>query len=159
MPSRVLSADQEAVVTLFTRLDDEATDISQGRTDIPAAVARLAQLVPPARLDLVDEVIVRVARRDLSVTLDWPRSHVAHRLVFLVRRIHAGEVRLRGKPGEVVDLIAYTHVAGRGRRLYRLSRHGVFVGEFTTPEELGKHVDLATLTEDDEPGIAGPTSG
>ena len=38
---------------------------------MPAAVARLAQLVPPARLDLVDEVLVRVGRRDLSV-LDWP---------------------------------------------------------------------------------------
>lgn len=51
-------------------------------TDLSAAVARLVQLVPPTRLDLVDEVIVRVARRDLSVTLDWPPTHVAHQLVF-----------------------------------------------------------------------------
>jgi hypothetical protein len=40
------------VVTLFTRLDEEPTDIRHGRTDIPAAVARLAQLIPAARLDL-----------------------------------------------------------------------------------------------------------
>jgi hypothetical protein len=73
MPSRPLSADQEAVVKLFTRLDVEAADISHGRTDIPAAVARLAQLVPPARLDLVEGVLVRVARRDLSMTLDGRR--------------------------------------------------------------------------------------
>ena len=66
-------------------------------TDLSAAVARLVQLVPPTRLDLVDEVIVRVARRDLSVTLDWPPTHVAHQLVFRVRRVHAGEVPLRGR--------------------------------------------------------------
>ena len=150
MPSPPLAADQEAVMTLFTRLDDEAMDIGRGRTDIPAAVARLVQLVPPARLDLVEEVLVRVARRDLSLTLDWPQSHVLHQLVFRVRRVHAGDVRLRGSSGEVVDLIAYLDTAGRDRRVYRLSRHGVFVGEYTTPEELGRHVDLAKLVEDEE---------
>jgi hypothetical protein len=128
-PSQALPADHEAAVTLFTRLDDEARDISQGRTDIPAAVARLAQLVPPARLDLVDQVLIRMARRDLSVTLDWPPSHVVHQLAFRVRRVHAGKVRLRGNSGEVIDLIAYTGTAGRERRVYRLSRHGIFVGE------------------------------
>jgi hypothetical protein len=28
-------------------------------------------------------------------------------------------------------------------RVYRLSRHGVFIGEYKTPEELAKVVDLA----------------
>ena len=153
MTSRPPSADQEAVVRLFTRLDVEAVDISHGRTDIPAAVARLVQLVPPARLDLVEEVLGRVARRDLSVTLDWPPSHVVHQLIFRVRRVHAGDVRLRGRSGEVVDLIAYTDTAGRDRRCYRLSRHGVFIGEYKTPEELGMVVDVAWLVEDD-PGQA-----
>lgn len=153
MTSRPPSADQEAVVRLFTRLDVEAVDISHGRTDIPAAVARLVQLVPPARLDLVEEVLGRVARRDLSVTLDWPPSHVVHQLIFRVRRVHAGDLRLRGRSGEVVDLIAYTDTAGRDRRCYRLSRHGVFIGEYKTPEELGRVVDLAWLVEDD-PGQA-----
>jgi hypothetical protein len=144
------------VVKLFTRLDVEAVEISHGRTDMPAAVARLVQLVPPARLDLVEEVLVRVARRDLSVTLDWSPSHVVHQLIFRVRRVHAGDVRLRGRSGEVVDLIAYTDTAGRERRVYRLSRRGIFIGEYMTPEELGKAVDLATLVEDDPGHDAAP---
>ncbi len=54
---------------LQTRLDNEAIDIAQGRTEMPAAVPRLVQLVPPARIDLVDAVLVRVGRRDLN--LPW----------------------------------------------------------------------------------------
>jgi hypothetical protein len=65
VPSRPLSADTSAVVKLLTRLDVEAIDLAKHRTEMPAAVARLAQLVPPAGLDLVDEVLVRVGRRDL----------------------------------------------------------------------------------------------
>lgn len=71
MPSRPLSGDTKAVVKLHTRLDNEAMNIAQGRTEMPAAVPRLVQLVPPARVDLVDEVLVRVSRRDLTRTLDW----------------------------------------------------------------------------------------
>jgi hypothetical protein len=149
MPSRPLSADRRAVMRLFTRLDTEAMAVSRGRTTMPAAVARLVQLVPPARLDLVNEVLVRVARRDLSVTLDWPPTHVLHQLAFRVQRVHAGEVRLLGRSGEVVDLIAYADTAGRERRVYRLTRHGVFIGEYKTPEELANVVDLAELVEDD----------
>jgi len=44
MPSRPLSADRSAVVKLQTRPDVEAMDITKGRTDMPAAVARLTQL-------------------------------------------------------------------------------------------------------------------
>ena len=69
MPARPLSADTRAVVKLFTRLDNEAIDVAKGRTEMPAAVARLARLVPPARLHLVDEVLVRIGRRDLSQAL------------------------------------------------------------------------------------------
>ncbi|HEY6747302.1 MAG TPA: hypothetical protein VI357_16485 [Mycobacteriales bacterium] len=47
MPSRPLSADTKALVKLKTRIDNEAIDIAEERTDIPAAVARLAQMVPP----------------------------------------------------------------------------------------------------------------
>ena len=36
------------------------------------------------------------------------------------------------------------------RRSNRLSRHGVFIGEFKTPEELGRVVNLAELVEDEE---------
>jgi hypothetical protein len=110
----------------------------------------------PARLDLVEEVLVRVARRDLSLTLDWPPSHVLHQLALRVRRVHAGDVRLRGRSGEVIDLIAYTDTAGRDRRVYRLSRHGVFIGEYKTVEELAEHVDVATLVENDPEQAAAP---
>jgi ppGpp synthetase/RelA/SpoT-type nucleotidyltranferase len=45
---------------------------------MPAGVARLAQLIPPARVDLVDKVLVGVGRRDMSVTLDWPPINLVH---------------------------------------------------------------------------------
>jgi hypothetical protein len=111
MRSRPPSADTGAVEKLFTRLDVEAIDVSKSRTEMPAAVARLVQLVPPARLDLVDEVLVRVGRRDLSV-LDWPPVGLVHQLAYRVKRVHLGEVqdaggdRHGGRPCR----------AGRGRR-------------------------------------------
>src|SRR5215207_8878687 len=105
MPSQPLSPDRSAVVKLHTRLDVEAIDIVKHRTDVPAAVARLAQVVPPARLDLVDEVLVRVGRRDLSADLDWPPYALVCDLACQVKRVHAGEVKLRGPNGVVVDVI------------------------------------------------------
>jgi len=38
----------------------------------------------------------------------------------------------------------------RPDRCYRLTRHGVFIGEYKTPEELGKVVDLGGLVEETE---------
>lgn len=46
----------------------------------------------------------------------------------------------------MVDVIAYVDTTGRHRQVYRLHRGGVFIGEYKTPDELGQHVDLATLT-------------
>ena len=34
------------------------------------------------------------------------------------------------------------------RRVYRVTQHAVFIGEFKTPAELAKVVDLAELVED-----------
>ena len=34
------------------------------------------------------------------------------------------------------------------RQVYRLRRNGVFIGDYKTVDELGKHVDLSTLVED-----------
>jgi hypothetical protein len=93
MPSRPLSADTKAVVKLHSRLDNEAIDLAKGRTEMPAAVARLAQLIPPARVDVVDEVLVGVGRRDLFVTLDWPPIHLVHQLAYRVKRV--GSVAFR----------------------------------------------------------------
>jgi hypothetical protein len=62
---------------------------------------------------------------------------------------------MRGPNGEVVDVIRYVDTLGYDRRVYRLSRHRVFVGEYKTPEELGKLVDLAMLVEENDPGTRG----
>src|SRR5215207_10778502 len=47
-------------------------------------------------------------------------------------------MRMRGPNGAVVDVIRYTDTLGYDRRVYRLSRHRVFIGEYKTPDELGK---------------------
>ena len=156
MPSRPLNADRSAVVKLQTRLDVEAMAITTGTTDTPAAVARLVQLVPPARVDLVDEVLSRVGRRDLGRTLGWPPPHLVHDLVFRVKTVHLGEVAMRGPNGIRVDVIRYTDRMGNDRKVYRVRRHGVLVGEYKTPDELAKVVDLAELIEDGEPHDDGP---
>jgi hypothetical protein len=158
MPSRPPPADTKAVVSAYSWLQREAIAVAEGRTEIPVAVPRLVQLVPPARVDLVDEVLVRVALRYLTRTLDWPPLHVVQQLAFRVKRVHLGEVRMRGSNGEVVDVIRYTDKLGDDRRVYRLLRHGEFVGEYTTPEELGKVVELAQLVEEeDHTGAEGDT--
>jgi hypothetical protein len=135
----------------MTRIDVEAMDIVKGRTQRPAAVARLVQLVPPARVDLVDEAMSRIGRRRADSDLDWPPLWLAYELAWRVKRAHAGDVPLRGEAGEVIDVAAYVDSVGRHRRVYRLHTDGVFVGEFKTSAELGRKVDLATLVEDDRP--------
>lgn len=49
----------------------------------------------------------------------------------------------------MVDVIRYRDKLGYDRRVYRVVQHGVFIGEYKTPDELAKHVDLAELVEDD----------
>jgi hypothetical protein len=53
----------------------------------------------------------------------------------------------------VVDVIRYRDKMQQDRRVYWLTRHGVFVGEYKTTEELGSVVDLAELVEE-APGPA-----
>jgi hypothetical protein len=67
MPSRPLSADTSAAVKLLTRIDVEAIHVMKQRTEGAAAVARLTLLVPPARVDLVDEVVVDLGRSVVRV--------------------------------------------------------------------------------------------
>jgi hypothetical protein len=103
-------------------------------------------------------LVIRVGRRDLDHTLDWPPVHLVHQLAFRVKRMHLGEV-MRGPNGVVVDVIRYRDKMQQDRRVYRLTRQGVFVGEYKTPEELGKVVDLAELVEDDPGQPATPPHG
>ena len=44
----------------------------------------------------------------------------------------------------------------RPDRCYRLTRHGVFIGEYKTFDLLGKLIDLAELVEDES---GGPRTG
>lgn len=161
MPSTPLSADRSAVVKLQTRLDVEAIDIAKGRTERPPAVARLVQLIRPGRVDLVDEVLSRIGRRP-STAKAWPPFDLVCELAWRVKRAHCGEMRLRGEGGSVVvDLIRYIDTAGRDRQAFRVHRDGVFVGEYTSPGDLARQVDLATLVEDDpsEPGAEASEPG
>jgi hypothetical protein len=79
----------------------------------------------------------------------WPPYGLVCELATKVKAVHLGEVRMRAPGGVVVDVIRYRDKMQQDRRVYRLTRHGVFVGEYKTPEELGKVVDLAELVEDD----------
>jgi hypothetical protein len=58
-----LSPDRHAITQLHTRVDVEAIAVTKGETDRGAAVARLSTLVPPTRVDLVDEVMARIGTR------------------------------------------------------------------------------------------------
>jgi hypothetical protein len=149
---RPLSADTSAVVKLQTRLDVEAIAVTKGEVDEPAAVAHLVQLIPPARVDLVNDVMARIGRRKAD-RKDWPPFWLVCELASKVKRAHAGEVRLRGESGEVVDVLAYVDKMQQTRQVYRLTRHGVLIGEYKTVDELAKVVNLAELVEDD-PGRA-----
>jgi hypothetical protein len=71
MPSRPLSPDRQAITRLHTRLDVEAIAVTKGETDRSAAVPRLATLIPPTRVDLVDKVMARIGTRNVD-RKDWP---------------------------------------------------------------------------------------
>jgi hypothetical protein len=64
---------------------------------------------------------------------------------------------MRGPNGVVVDVIRYRDKMQQDRRVYRLTRHGVFVGEYKTPADLGKVVDLAELVEDAPADLSHPS--
>lgn len=56
---------------------------------------------------------------------------------------------MRGPNCIVVEVIRYRDKMQQNRRCYWLTRQGVFVGEYKTPEELAKVVGSAELLEDD----------
>ena len=86
MPSRPLSADRSAMVKLHTRIDVEAIDIVKGRTD-QAAVARLALLVPPVRVQLVDDVLAAVGQSIPGHRTAWPPPERRYELAYQVKRV------------------------------------------------------------------------
>jgi hypothetical protein len=147
MPSRPLSPDRHAITQLHTRIDVEAIAVTKDDTGRGAAVARLATLVPPTRVDLVDEVMARISTRKVD-RKDWPPYALVCELASKVKATHLGEVRLRGPDGETVEVVSYADKMQTRRDVYRLRRNGVFIGDYKTVDELGKQVDLSTLVED-----------
>jgi hypothetical protein len=147
MPSRPLSPDRHAITQLHTRIDVEAIAVTKGETGRGAAVARLATLVPPTRLDLVDEVMARIGTRKAD-RKDWPPYRLVCELVTRVKATHLAEVKLRGPDGETVEVVSYVDKMQTRRDVYRLRRHGRHVGDYKSVEDPGKQVDLATLLED-----------
>jgi hypothetical protein len=59
-----------------------------------------------------------------------------------------GEVRWVGPNGEVVDVIRLRGKDGVTHELYRLRRHGRFVANCRSLEQLAEHVDVAGLREE-----------
>ena len=66
MPNRPLSPDREATTQLPIRIDVEAIAVTKGETGRDAPVARLAALVPPTRVDPVNEVMARIGTRKVD---------------------------------------------------------------------------------------------
>ena len=142
-----------------TGIDVEAIAVTKSETDRGAAVARLATLVPPTRVDLVDEVMTRIGTRKAD-RKDWPPYSLVCELVAQAKAVHLGEVKLRGAQRR--------DRGGGGLQRTRCRPAARSTGSSGTASSSAtsrrsrssaKHVDLSTLVEEDEPGRAAPTSG
>src|SRR5918993_265670 len=111
MGGRDVEADSKVIVRAYGRLHEEAIAVAEGRTDMSAAVARLVQLIPPTRVDLIDEVRYRVDRRTLSATLDWPPAHLLQQLAYRLKQVHARE--MPEKLAQVIHLAYLVDLVGQ----------------------------------------------
>ncbi len=153
MPSRPLSRDRAAQVRLHTWAGTHASKVAKRRMSRASAVAVLS-LIAPCRPDLVHAVIDRLAAGSPTAA-DWPPRSVQLDLLTSAERVTLGLVHLTGPDGVTVEHVTYTDKLGYHRRVLRLRRYGVFIGDFRTVEELARHVDLATLREEDGSGEPG----
>jgi hypothetical protein len=147
MPSRPLSRDRAAEVRLHTWAGTHASMVVRRRMSRGSAVAVLA-LVAPCRPDLVRSVIDRLVAGSPTAA-DWPPRSVQLDLLESAERVTLGVVHLTGPGGVTVEQVTYTDKLGYPRRVLRLRRHDVFIGDFASVEELGRHVDIGALREDD----------
>jgi hypothetical protein len=88
VPSPPPNPNRSAVLNLQTQLEVEAIAVAKG-ADKSAAVARLPQLVPPARVNLIDEVLARISRRQPDWTPWPPNHHLVLELAWRVKRVHS----------------------------------------------------------------------
>jgi hypothetical protein len=149
VPSRPLSRDRAAEVRLHTWAGTHASKVAKRRMSRGSAVAVLA-LVAPCRPELVRAVIARV-RAGSPAAADWPPRSVQVSLLESAERVTLGLVHLTGPGGVTVEHVTYTDKLGYRRKVLRLRRHGAFIRDFRTVEELAREVDLATLRDSSDP--------
>jgi hypothetical protein len=134
-------------VRLHTRAGTLASAVARGVITRRRAVAELA-LVAPCRTELHERVLARIDSIP-SAEVEWPPRSVQIELLDSSIRVTLGQMKLTGPGGVSVEHVTYTDKIGYTRRVLRLKRHGVFIGDYRTVEELGRHVDVATLTEEE----------
>ena len=149
MPSRPLSRDRAAVVRLHTWAGTHASKVAKRQLTRGSAVAVLA-MVAPCRHDLLRTVMERLAAGSPTAA-DWPPRSVQLSLLESAERVTLGAVLLTGPEGVTVEHVTYTDKLGYHRKVLRLRRHGAFIRDFRTVEELAAEVDLATLREGQGP--------
>jgi hypothetical protein len=147
VPSRPLSADRALEVRLHTRAGTLASAVARGATTRGRAVAALS-LVAPCRHELATRVLARVTSVP-PAGVEWPPRSVQVELLSSSERVTLGGVRLTGPGGVSVEHVTYLDKLGYTHRVLRLKRHGVFVGDYRSVEELGHEIDVVTLTDDD----------
>ena len=145
MPSRPLSADRTLEVRLHTRAGTLASAVVHGVTTRGKAVAALS-LIAPCRPELTERVLARVGSVP-PAEVEWPPRSVQVALLDSARRVAQGTVQLTAPEGVTVQHVAYTDKLGYTRRVLRLAQHGDLVGDYRTVEELGRHVDVGTLSD------------
>src|SRR5262245_61641167 len=148
MPSRPLSADRTLEVRLHSRAGTLASAVARGVTTRGHAVAVLS-LIAPCRPELTERVVDRVGSVP-AAEVEWPPRSVQIALLRSSHRVTRGTARLAGPGGVTVEHVTYTDKLGYTRRVLRLKRHGVVVGDFRSVDELGKHVDVGTLSDESE---------
>jgi len=148
MPSLPLSADRTLEVRLHTRAGTLASAVARGVTSRAQAVAALS-LIAPCRPELTERVLARVGSV-AAAEVEWPPRSVQIALLDSSHQVTLGTVRLVGPGGVTVEHVTYTDKLGYTRRVLRLKQRDVFVGDFRTVEELGKHVDIGTLREESD---------
>lgn len=132
---------------MHTRAQTLASAVSRGVTSRRHAVAALA-LVAPCRPDLAQVVRGRIGSVP-AADVEWPPRSVQLDLLESSRRVTLGRVKLTGPGGVTVEHVTYTDKLGYTRKVLRLKRHGVFVADFRSVDDLSKEVDVATLQEEE----------
>jgi hypothetical protein len=151
MGRRPLTEDRRIDVLLDARSGVLAIQVVKGEVRPERAVAELA-LIAACRADLVDEMLALVRRARSLRVADWPPVVTTLMLLERTRRVTLGDVALVGPGGVRIEQVTLTGKSGGPPvRYLRLRRHGSYVGDYRTVEQLAKQIDISTLVEELEP--------